>query len=149
MIKPLPHWIMPGNRNAFDDFESATNQELIARVYKKMQELVNDYNAFVDEINKEVSTLIDEGDTNVEEFKCKIESIVNKYIESLDFKVDMAIANIKENMTIQIKQMVDEGVLDPSILNAFNGLDERVTSLESQVKVIYDETTESLNILNV
>lgn len=51
MIKPLPHWVLTNNQPAFYDTESVTAIEMVAKIYGKMEELVNAYNDFVDEVN--------------------------------------------------------------------------------------------------
>ena len=56
MIKPLPKWVLTENQPAFYDIESVSAIEMVARLYKKMEELVNNYNEFVDLVNDALET---------------------------------------------------------------------------------------------
>lgn len=142
MLQPLPKWIMPGNRNAFDDFESATNVEHVARVYKKMQELIEDYNKFVDETNKSIETFEENGSKESKDFKCEIIKIINDYIFTLDMKIDSqdrklgeAIDFMKDNLSGYVLQVIEtmkeDGSLDTVVLTAFDNLGTRVNNLEA------------------
>ena len=57
IIKKLPHWVITNKKPGFYDTDSGSTIEQTAQVYRKMNELVVEYNAFVDETNKFIEEL--------------------------------------------------------------------------------------------
>ena len=45
-IEPLPNWAFLTSKYAFEDTESNTAIEQTARLYRKVQELIEEYNSF-------------------------------------------------------------------------------------------------------
>ena len=139
MIKLLPHWVITDVNPAFYDAESKTAIEQTARVYSKMQEIIKDYNSFVDEVNSAINELSVNQD--YEKYKECITKLVHDYIAMLDIKVKLqdkriedSIVYIKENLSLKITEeiakMIETGELDTAVLNAVDNLGNRVDSLE-------------------
>lgn len=162
-IPLLPHWVVTDKYPAFYDVESATAIEQTSKLYGKMQELIEDYNKYVDEINKTITEFIEGTNLDQEEFKNRIIKIVHDYIAMIDEKIkqqDEIIEenivfikeNIEENIANVLNQMKENGELDEVVLNAFNDLETRIANLENtntKIKLIYNNENESLNFENV
>ena len=150
-IPLLPHWVITDKYPAFYDVESATAVEQTSKLYGKMQELIEDYNKYVDEINKTITEFIDGTNSDQEEFKNQITKIMHDYIAMIDEKIKQQDQVIKDNITyikeniVQgvtnvINQMKESGELDEIITNAFNDLNTRVIELENKnITVEYNE----------
>ena len=157
MIARLPYWVLTEKNPAFYDSESKTTVEMTAKVYAKIQELIDDYNKFVDDINKEIELF--EGSINNEQncFEDKITKVIHDYIDFLDSKVanqdkviNDTIIYIKNNISSVVTQIIGEmkenGEIDEAILNSFNNLELRVRAIETSLSQGYDETTETLSL---
>lgn len=141
ILKRLPHWVLTDKHPAFNDIESVTAIEMVARLYAKMEELVNDYNSFIDMLNEEIERF--ESDTNetIEEFKNCVTKIMNEYIETIDTKINMqdlqiteAIAYMKDNIVSTVKDLIQEAVEEGEfgLVVHYNATDESLMfSIES------------------
>lgn len=158
MIKPLPQWITPGNRYAFDDFESATAQEMVGRIYKKMQELVNDYSSIIETTDSSIEEFKETSTEAYKEFMDEVNKIVHDYIYMLDMKVvnqdrkiDEATGFMKENLSGYVESTIDgmktDGSLDATILDVFNGIGQRVDTLENTEYTLEVDDNENLMLV--
>ena len=95
-VETLPNWCVANGQPAFYDTESATAIQMTARLYKKMQELIEQYNEFTCEINN----LIEEFEQGIIhdfcEFKHCVIDLMNKYIETIDTKINLQDLKIDE-----------------------------------------------------
>mgnify|MGYP003293753474 FL=1 len=80
-MKRLPHWVLTDSFPAFYDSESLTATQQTARVYGAMQELIDSYNQFVDEINGHIDEHENSLEKDVCEFKSKIIHTMENYIQ--------------------------------------------------------------------
>lgn len=168
----IPKWCIRNVLPAFYDFESLTAIEQTGALYHTIRSLIDDYNNYVNEINKMFKDFID-GINPQEEFENKITKIVHDYIKMMDTKIqhqdreiEESIVYIKNNMlesiTNIINEMKENGELTEGILESFNNIGERVTALEnektelenritnienSKSYVSYDESKEELTII--
>lgn len=161
----IPKWCIRNVLPAFYDFESLTAIEQTGALYHTIRSLIDDYNSYVIEINKMFEDFID-GVTPQEEFENNITKIVHDYIKMMDTKIqhqdrliDESIDYIKNNMlesiTNIINEMKENGELTEGILESFNNVSERVTSLETKVTnlentksyISYNEDTKELNVI--
>lgn len=138
MITPLPLWILTNKYPAIYDGESATAIEQTAKVYGKMQELITDYNNYVNQINTAIADFENSINQDFESFKQEILNITNNYIAC----VDMKIANQDSTIAEAIQYMKDN-----IIQTATNIIDQAIADGEIEVSTLnvdYDSTTESL-----
>lgn len=112
MLKPLPIWVMNEKHPAFFDSESMTTIEQTARVYGKMQELVESYNSFANEINATINDWNNNIISNYNDFKTEIEKITENFIKCVDLKIndqDKQIRKAIDYMKINLdKTVIDE-----------------------------------------
>lgn len=137
MIKPLPHWVLTNEYPAFYDTESVTAIEMVAKLYGSMEELITDYNHFVDEINSTIQDFEDGliGDFN--DFKDLINQTVADFIALVDDKIDAqdeVIADAVQYMKDNIQETASE------LFNEFLQTGQIYVSLATD----YDENDESL-----
>jgi len=147
MIRLLPHWVITNKNPAFYDSESVSAIEQTGRVYAKMQELIEDYNKFVDEVNSYIKEFTDATKEDQECFKQKIIQTMENYIKSIDMKTDDLEAYLKTNIVSTIKDIVASGELNEDLLNIWSEFESRLTTLENQkIEIVHNEETEELEI---
>lgn len=138
-MKQLPHWSITDKFPAFYDTESATAIEQTAKIYAKMQELINEVNKFIDEVNAYVVEFGETTETNAEEFAVGLRQEFQDFIDVIDLKVtgqDQEIANaiqyMKDNLDATMEQLFADALSAGTITVA--------------VAVNYDSETESMTI---
>ena len=149
-VKPLPHWCLTDLQPAFYDTESGSAIQMIARIYPKIEELVVNYNSFVDEINR----YIDEFETGmIADFNCFKNCIIktmNEYIETIDTKINLqdtrigeaierqdqviadAVAYMKDNIVATCQAVFREAIANGDVL--------------AELHLEYDATTEAITL---
>lgn len=89
-MQRLPVWVLTNPRPSFHDVESATVQQMTAKVYGAMNELIDEYNAFAEKANAEIENF--QNKTTQEQQKMMTEiiranrefySCIRKYVESI------------------------------------------------------------------
>lgn len=127
MIKRLPNWVLTENNPAFYDTESKTAVEQTAKVYRKMQEVVDVVNEFIDEVNSQLDLSETEAYKQLECFKTNVETIMNDYIKCLDTKI----ATLDLDVTNKTTDYINDAIASGKII----------------ITTSYDDGTESLNIV--
>ena len=110
-IKKLPHWVLVDKFPAFYDSESVSVVQQTARIYGKMNELVESYNKFIDLINEEIGNYQDGVTKDIETFKNNITKIITDYMYKIDTRIahqDRAIAEVYDKFKNQMREKVDE-----------------------------------------
>lgn len=90
----LPKWRLTGALPSVNDFESATAIEMVAKVYNAMNGLINEYNEFADQINKDVSNFTESGQQEIANFKESVEERIRCKFNDLD----ASLAKIKTDL---------------------------------------------------
>lgn len=101
MIKLLPRWVCSNRSASFYDVESVNIMEAAAQMQGKMNELIEDYNKFVDETNKTITEFITKTNDEQECFKQALTELVENYIKTIDLKID--------NQDLKIDNFVNGG----------------------------------------
>ena len=160
-VKPLPHWCLTDLQPAFYDTESGSAIQMIARIYPKIEELVVNYNSFVDEINR----YIDEFETGmIADFDCFKNCIIktmNEYIETIDTKINLQDTRIGEAIERQDKSIADKfAEQDEIIADAVQYMKDNIVAtatslfqqalsdgdISAELVSTYDVTTEALTL---
>lgn len=159
--KPLPHWCLTDLQPAFYDTESGTALQMVARVYKKIEELVANYNSFVDEINRYVDEFESGMIADFDCFKNCIIKTMNDYIEVIDTKIDAQDKNIAdaiERQDTRITQKFSEQ--DQIIADAVDYMKTNIVAtvttlfqealangdITAELNVAYDAQTEAITL---
>ena len=143
-IEPLPHWVLTDLQPAFYDIESVTAVKMVAKLYGKMEQLISDYNYFVDKVNQNIEQF---EDGMIEDFEC-FKECIKKLIEDYIDSIDMIIANQNRNITESIaaqNQAITEKFLeqDHKIDDAINYMK---TNLVSTVNTLFNEAVHNGDI---
>ncbi len=148
-MRKLSHWTLTQKRPAIYDTESATAVEQTAKVYGAMNELIDEYNAFVDKTNEEIKAFEEDTNKDIVEFKTNMTKIQSDFIECVETKINEAVSYMKTNLSTSITTTIDEmktnGELDEAVLNAVDDIGTRVATLENtEYALVYEDGTENL-----
>ena len=139
MIKPLPKWVLTENYPAFYDTESVTAIEMVAKLYGAMEELITDYNEFVDNVNQAIQDFENGITTDFNDFKELIQGIVDDFIAEVrghmneqDDKIDDAINYMKTNLVATVTALYEAGFENGDYV--------------SMVGIYYDSNDEELTV---
>lgn len=140
IIKKLPHWVLSNPNPSFYETEGGTVLEQTGIMYKKMQELIENYNNFVDEINKTIDEFVANTLEDQEAFEIKINQIVHDFTSLVDTKIKSQDATINEAVDY-MKTNINNSV--SSVLMELFQTKQLTLDFE------YNEQTESLDIKGV
>lgn len=110
-IEPLPKWVLTDLQPAFYDIESVTAVKMVAKLYGKMEQLIDDYNYFVDKVNQNIEQFEDGMIHDFDCFKDCIKKLIEDYIDSIDMIIANQNRNITESITAQ-NQAITEKFLE-------------------------------------
>lgn len=114
-MERLPHWVLTNKFPALFDSESATVIEQTARVYGAMQALIDEYNTFVDEMNKTVT----------QEFQSQDQTIS----EAVDFMTK----NLAAGIEALLSEYEQSGEMDAAVKKVFNEILNEISILNSRM----------------
>ena len=141
-IPLLPNWVLPPTLPSVYDSESKTAIEMTAKVYGAMQKLIEDYNNFADQINKEIETFTSSSETEISEFKKTIEQrLICKFND-----MDALLHEVKAGIPAYVDQKVAdiyEQYLDGHMSQLIN---EKIVAGDIDITLVYDPASESLSI---
>lgn len=152
----LPHWALIHAKYDFDDVESGTATEMTARLYKTIKNLIDDYNEFIDEVNKTISEFLNSTDADKDEFMKHIDKVVHDYIIALDMKYDHqdkviedAVSYLKTNLgdsiTEAVRELSETGELNEYIMGAFESIFEGMNNLTNKYNTLDENITHNNN----
>lgn len=139
-IKRLPHWVISNPNPSFFETEGGTVLEQTGIMYKKVQELIEHYNSFVDEINNEIDEFISNTLAEEEEFEVKINQMIHDFTSLVNLELKNQDAEIKEAVDY-MKTHIDATVSD-ILLNLFE-------TKQITLSFEYNNETESLDIKGI
>ena len=137
-IKHLPHWVLTDLQPAFYDVESGTTLQQTAKMYGKVQELIDLYNEFVTKVNKYIKDFEDGIIEDFEEFRNCIIKVMNDYIETIDTKINLqdtkindAIEYMKDNIVSTTSELfaqaLQNGDISASLIETYDPATEELT----------------------
>lgn len=137
-IKHLPHWVLTDLQPAFYDVESGTSLQQTAKMYGKVQELIDLYNEFVTKVNKYIKDFEDGIIEDFEEFRNCIIKVMNDYIEVIDTKINLqdtkindAIEYMKDNIVSTTSELfaqaLQNGDISASLIETYDPATEELT----------------------
>lgn len=143
-IEPLPQWVLTDLQPAFYDIESVTAVKMVAKLYGKMEELITNYNDFVDKINKNIEEFEDGMIEDFDCFKDCIKKLVEDYIDSIDMIISNQNNRITQSITAQ-NQAITEKFLeqDHKIDDAINYMK---TNLIATVNTLFENAVHNGDI---
>lgn len=141
-INDLPHWVLTDEHVAFYDTESLTAIKMVARMYAKMQELVNDYNHFTQELDRELKDFECGIRCDFSEFKDNINKIVEEQNQNIEDAINYMKDNLIETCTNLFQEALDNGRITASLGEQYNASTE---SLVLSISAINNESESELN----
>lgn len=104
-MKLLPKWFLTGGLPAFRDGESSTALEQTYKVYQAMQSLINEYNEFADEVNKNYDEFVAKYGEDIETFTTSVRQEFQDFIDVVDVKI------------ADLQRQISEMGIDPELLS--------------------------------
>lgn len=168
-INNLPNWCIPDSNPAFYDTDSKSVLDQTAKLYGIIKKLVADYNDYAKELDSGMDNFEEEIKKLQSEFEEKIIKLVHDYIHMLDGKlknqdkvIEDNITYIKNNIGSEVNRIINEmkesGEIEALIADALDGINERLTVLETDVNGLKERldvleptiltNKEDINILN-
>lgn len=130
----LPKWVLPPTMPSVYESESFTALEMVAKVYGAMNELITEYNKFVDSVNKKIETFTAETKEQQELFALDLRQEFQDFIDII-------------SLTVTNQTQALEGVLNNMEEYARQKINEAFASGKIQVTVNYNPETESLDLV--
>ena len=156
-LKPLPQMVLTDLQPSFYDVVSVSTEQMVAKFYAYLQQWVDDYNGFINDINAYIDEFTRCTDLKYEDFTNCVKNLMSDYIQSVDTKIalqdtkiaeqddkiDNALADIDTALENAINYMKNNLVTTVNNLfaQALNDGDIRATLGSS-----YDEPTETLTL---
>lgn len=116
-MKLLPHWVLTDKFPAFYDSESKTAIEQTARLYGAMQELITEYNSFVDSVNTHITDFMNAAKKDYEVFTTEIRQEFQDFIDVVELKlmsqdkdIQDAISYMKTNLVESARIIINEAI---------------------------------------
>lgn len=126
-IDLLPPWIETGLQPAFYDKESGTVLQQTARMYAKVNYLVEMFNKFTKDTSDYVNEFVDDTNAEIQRFEHDTNETVNDYIEKFNTLKDFVDdyfdnLDVQEEINNKLDEMVEDGVLQPIIYEYLNSV---------------------------
>jgi len=99
-MKRLPTWNINNLQPAFCDLESATVLDMTKKLYKTMQDLIDEYNTFVNDINANIEAFESSTNKDYECFKNYKTKKMHDYMAMLDEKIKVKIKKLHKQLHI-------------------------------------------------
>lgn len=139
----LPAWVLPPTLPSVYESESATALEMVAKVYGATKTVVEDYNKFVYEINKEISGFTSSSAAEIENFKKSIEQRLDCQFKAMNTKMADVGIELQKNALDHFKRYVEEGLRE----TAEDAIIDLVAAGTIKVDVVYDPDHEEITIV--
>lgn len=142
-MKKLPYWVLTGSRPAIYDCESATAIEQTAKVYGAMNELIDEYNSFVDSVNSHIEEYETGMNQSFDVFKTSIRQEFQDFIDVIDLKITEFDSTIQTELT-SLKQSIDD-YLKQASQGLNNELATEVEKINQSIEDLRNELFEDIN----
>lgn len=126
-ILKLPHWCITDTHPAFYDTESATAIEMVAKLYGAINEIIEDYNKFVDNINKTIEDFESGITKDFNTFKIEMSQQFQDFIDTVELKLGEQDNKIKQDFEAIKRE------LNVTINNIINNIDDKFREQDSKI----------------
>lgn len=131
-MKLLPEWILTSGLPAFRDGESKTAIEQTYKLYQAMQQLIVEYNAFVEHVVEENRRFKEEYQSDIEIFTTEMRQEFQDFIDVVELKLSDVAGSVGEELNI------------PELTAEVESMKDQLTALETKVN---DEIATQLTAL--
>ena len=156
-LKPLPQMVLTDLQPSFYDVVSVSTDQMIAKFYAFLQDWVNDYNGFINDINAYIDEFTRCTDARYEDFTNCVKDLMSDYIQSVDTKLAM-----QDNKIAEQNDKIDNALadIDTALENAINYMKNNLVTtvndlfaqalndgdIRATLGYSYDEPTETLTL---
>lgn len=119
-VNELPKWIVADTLPAFYETEGATAIQMVAKLYQKVNDLIESFNELVD---------------NYTTFKTEVNDELADMNDTINGAVEYMQTHLVETLTALFQQAIDDGTINVGLINNYDETDE---SLELTVGLIPD-----------
>lgn len=149
-IPILPRWMIPSSLPSVYEGESATAIEMVSKIYGAMRTMIEDYNKFVEDINKEIAKFTGSSAAENEEFKKSVEKRLRCKFEDLDAhlsKIQVDMKKYADSTLAQYVTIVQEYIDTQLPEYAAAAVNEAIRTGQLEVAAVYDPEAEELDII--
>lgn len=157
----LPKWVLTNPRPSIYDSESATAIEMTAKLYQAMTDVIDDYNKFVENVEKNISQFEQETNKDIQEFTVSLRQEFQDFIDVVEMKLqeqdkeikeayDYLVANLKKTTQEVVAKELQSGTLQVGVsyIDETESLNMIATPTAIEpTKLQYDEENESVTII--
>lgn len=97
MIPLLPNWNLNPNRSSFYDRDAGTLLELAAKLHASMNELIEDYNNFVESVTNNLNGFEAETTEQIELVKTGLRQEFQDFIDAVDIRIQHIETNVSSD----------------------------------------------------
>lgn len=138
MIEQLPNWAIANEHPSFYDVESATAIEMVAKLYRKVNDLIKEHNTFTEEFTTAFEEFKKSVNDNFELFSTELRQEFQDFIDVVELKI--------KNQDVKIDDAVDY-MKNKIVATTQNIVVNALVNEDIYVKMNYEEDTESLEIV--
>lgn len=161
-MKLLPHWVITNDSPAFYDTDSGTAIEQTAKVYAAMNELIVEYNNFVDSTNAKIEEFTSGVISDNETFRVALRQEFQDFINVVELKIEALDQYTKNEIGKEIEKLYQdlketgeftelfENELETvkiSITDLKSALETDIERLENQAAENHEELSRVINRL--
>lgn len=106
MIPLLPKWYLNHNRPTFYDTDAGTILELAGNLHGKMNEIIDDYNKFVDNVTERLTIYEQDTTQDFELFKTGIRQEFQDFIDTVDIRIQHIESNVSSDYIDELAQRI-------------------------------------------
>lgn len=134
----LPKWVLTNKFPSVYDSESKTVLEQTARIYGAINDLINEYNSFADNVNTIITEFTKSTTKNQVEFELALRQEFQDFIDTIEIvvqhqqtQIDNAVSYMQDNIISTTSKIINDGIAKGSIV----------------INTVYDPNNENLNIV--
>lgn len=144
MILKLPKWVLTNKFPAFHDVESLTAIEQTARVYGKINELIDNYNSFAENINKTLEEYARADQEEEEAFKTGLRQEFQDFINVVDLQIRELEQYVKVNLNAEIRKLWNDLNDNGDIQELINKTLEELITKADNIQLQWDRYRDEL-----
>lgn len=146
----LPLWILRNKFPSVYDSESGTAIEMVSKVYGAMQELIDEYNKFAENCNKQIAEFVETDAQSKEQFATAMSQQFQDFIDTVELKLKSYEYNRDEfvdtaNTLLETLRQTNESFKE-DLTGEFNthksAVDQRLQEYERDTEVSWNELTD-------
>lgn len=106
MIPLLPRWNLNPNRSSFYDRDAGTLLELASKLHASMNELIEDYNNFVESVTNNINEFEADAANDINLLKTGLRQEFQDFIDTVDLKIQHIETNVSSDYIDELAQRI-------------------------------------------